>query len=109
MSESALVRSVLAALQVRGVWSWRVNAGLTVIGTGKSRRVIKGAPSGSPDIQGVIGNGRLFGIECKTKTGTIRVSQKRWAAKALQHGVHYGVAKSVREALALVDNWRGTA
>lgn len=107
MSETALVRSILQRLTVLGVWCWRVNAGLTVIGSGKARRAIKGAPQGSPDIMGIVPRtaGRLFGLEAKTTTGTIRASQKRWAEKATARGVRYEVVRSVDDAIGAVERW----
>ncbi len=105
MSETILVRAVLQALALRRIWSWRNNSGLTVLGAAKSRRVIKGAPAGSPDVLLILPGGRLAGIECKTKTGTMLPSQVAWAEKAKRHGVRYGVVRSVSGALALLDRW----
>ncbi len=108
MSEAQLLRSVLAALSARRVWHWRNNAGLTVLGKGKTRRVIRGAPAGSPDILLVVpgSEGQLGAIELKTAKGRVSESQLAWADEALEHGVRYGVARSVSEALALVDYWQ---
>lgn len=107
MSESDLVRAVLQALTLRRVWAWRVNSGVTVIGSGKSKRVIRGAPAGSPDIMLVVPGtlGRLGAVELKTETGRLRASQQRWHDKASRMGVACGVARSVGEAMALVDLW----
>lgn len=108
MSETQLVRSVLDALAARGVWSWRENSGLTVFGSvgGASRRVVRGAPKGTPDILGVLPGGQLFGIECKTAKGRQNPNQKAWEQKAAKHSVRYGVARSVSDALRLVDAWQ---
>lgn len=55
-NESQLVTAILRALHLKGVWAWRVNSSLTVLPAQAShgRRVIKGAPAGTPDILLVI-------------------------------------------------------
>lgn len=133
VSESTIVSAILRALQLKGVWAWRNNSGLTVLpGQSKSgRRVIKGAPAGSPDILLVIPHrfthtrpvtidghehGRiepprllapLCGIEVKSATGKQSETQLAWQAKAESFGVRYGIARSVSDALKLVDGWSG--
>lgn len=110
MSETQLVRAVLDTLHAQRVWCWRVNAGLTVFGaaTGSARRVVNGAPKGTPDIIGVVpgSRGRLFGIECKSPTGKQNPNQKAWEQKATNHGVRYGLARSVSDAVALLVAWQ---
>jgi hypothetical protein len=110
MSETQLVRAVLDALAAKRVWAWRINSSLTVFGatSGHARRVVKGAPAGSPDIMGILpgGGGRLFGIELKSPTGKQNANQKAWQLKAEAHGVRYGIARTVSEGLALVEGWR---
>jgi hypothetical protein len=114
-SETALVRSILQALQLRGVWCWRLNSG----SVHREGLHYLGAPAGSPDIMGVIPprmgphglplepSGRLFGLEAKTKTGKLLASQSRWHAKAIQHGVAVGVVRDVKSAVEMVEAWRG--
>lgn len=107
MSETQLVRAVLDALSARGYWNWRVNSGATVIKSAKyGDRFLSGAPKGSPDIFVVLRGGKLAGIECKTATGKQNPNQKAWEQKAAKHGVRYGIARSVSDALALVDAWQ---
>ena len=106
MSETQLVRGVLDALAARGTWAWRVNSGATIIKSAKyGDRFLSGAPKGSPDILGVLPGGRLFGIECKTAAGRQNPNQKAWEQKAAKHGVRYGIARSITDALGLVDAW----
>jgi hypothetical protein len=120
--ESPRVTAIVKALTLRGFWAWRANSGTQVIkATVRTRRrVIKGAPAGTPDILvvlpvRVVGAGRLpdgdwfagslCGLEVKTEEGKQRPSQKLWQAKAKRHGVRYAVVRSVREALAAVEAW----
>jgi hypothetical protein len=128
VSESTLVTAILKALQLKGVWAWRVNSGGHVLKAegGHARAIVKGAPAGTPDILLVIKKpntdvtltpegfaiqdaplGMLCGLEVKSATGKLRASQVAWQAKAARHGVRYGVARSVSEALELVRVWSG--
>lgn len=104
-AETAIVRSVLGALEVCRVWCWRENSGTIVVGKGRERRVVRLAPPGTPDILGFLSSGRGFGLEVKTKTGRQSKSQKLWQAKAERRGVRYAVVRSYREALAIYDSW----
>ena len=85
-------------------WAWRTNSGLTVLPASgpNTRRVVKGAPGGTPDIFVVLRGGRLVGLEVKTATGKLRPSQEAWAARAERHGVPYAVVRGVFEALTFV-------
>jgi hypothetical protein len=105
MAESAIVRSILAALQLRKVLAWRANAGLLVLGQGASKRVVRGAPAGTPDVIGILPGGRFFGLEVKKQTGRVRPSQHAWADRARELGARYQVVRSAREALAALDSW----
>jgi hypothetical protein len=105
VTETLLVRAILQALQLKGVFCWRVNSGVTVLGTGKSKRVIRGAPAGTPDIIGAL-DGRMVAFEVKTETGRVLATQQRWHDKATKHGVRVAVVRSVSQALAKVKEWR---
>ena len=107
MSETDLVRSVVQRLQLLGVLCWRANSGTVVVGSGKSRGVVRGSPAGTPDVLLVLpgGGGVLAGIELKTKEGRVLATQQRWANRVRPHGVRWGVARSVAEAVDLVQKW----
>lgn len=107
-AEAQILHDVLAAMGVRHAWCWRENSGTIVIKNGKKRRVIRLAPSGTPDILGFLSSGRGFGLEVKTKTGRQSNSQKLWQAKAEKRGVRYAVVRSYREALAIYDSWEAS-
>jgi hypothetical protein len=121
-----VVTAILKALELKGIFAWRANSGTQVLAaTSKARRrVIKGAPAGTPDILLVLpvqarvlslgaGGmnlessvwGALCGLEVKSETGSQRLSQKAWQAKAAKHGVRYALVRSIREALAAVEAW----
>lgn len=101
MTESALVKNTLRALELRGVWAWRANSGTLMI----QGRMFKGAPAGTPDILGVI-NGKLFGLEAKTTKGKVSETQRVWHSRAEREGVRVGVFRTVGEALGFVETWR---
>lgn len=107
--ETPIVKAILEALAARRIWAWRTNSGV-IIGEHKGKKwAYRGAPAGTPDILGVLGDGRMFGIEVKTPDGEARASQQRWHDKAQARGVPVGFAKTAREALALVDEWERKA
>lgn len=107
MSETDLVRAILRALELRGVWAWRVNSG-TLPATGRrgAEYRVRLAPAGTPDILAVV-SGRLVGLEVKTAKGLQRPTQRTWQAKAEKHGVPYRIVRSAREALEFVQEVEG--
>lgn len=106
MSESVIVTSILQALAARRVFCWRANSGNILIGSGDSKRMIRGAPPGTPDIIGALRGGRLFGLEVKTATGRLSASQVAWAERARSIGVLYAVVRSAKAALLTIDAWQ---
>lgn len=125
--ETPIVAAILSTLKAKGILAWRANSGTQVLAaTPKAkRRVIKGAPAGTPDILLVLpvqarvlslGSAgmalessvwaALCGLEVKSAIGTQRPTQKAWQATAERHGVRYAVVRSVREALAALEGWK---
>lgn len=124
VSESTLVTSILRTLALKGIFAWRQNNGAQRATYKGKERLIKMAEPGTPDILLVLPRdvlvpvtgverfdasklGQLCGIEVKSATGKLRKSQVAWHARAKYHGVRVGVARSISEALALVELWRG--
>lgn len=122
VSESTIVSAILKALELKGVWAWRVNSGARLSTYKGKPHLTKLAPAGSPDIFAVLPKkveatflnaqfiqlgitGSLCGIEVKTPIGKQSDSQRAWQAKAESFGVRYGIARSVGEALKLVEKW----
>lgn len=65
MSETEIVRAILELLQYKKVFAWRNNSGKHFV-QGKSRGyMIQLGPTGSPDIVGILPDGRFLGIEVK--------------------------------------------
>jgi hypothetical protein len=105
LSEQDLTRAILEALTAKGFWCWRVNSGASVVGEGNSRRFVRMAPTGSPDIMGIVGDGYLFGLEVKLAKTKQTPGQIAWQRKAAEHGVRYRVVRSISEAIETVCEW----
>lgn len=103
--ETPIVKAIIDALEASRVWCWRVNSGLTVIGKGREKRAIHGAPAGTPDIIGILSSGRFFGLEVKTATGRQSSSQKDWERRAIAHSARYAVVRTIGDALLRVKCW----
>lgn len=102
MTETDLHRAILKALELRGHWAFRVNAGGMQVGQGKSRAFVRMAPAGTPDICLLSPQGWL---EVKTPTGKLSKAQDSWHTKARLHSVRVATVRSVSEALAVVERW----
>jgi hypothetical protein len=105
MTETDIVRSILQALELRRVFAWRANSGSILIGEGRSKRMIRGAPAGTPDIIGCLPGGRLFGLEVKTERGRLRPAQADWAQRACATGARWALVRSAAQALSVIDDW----
>lgn len=79
---------------------WRANCG----GLSISGRPMKGNPSGTADILGVL-NGRPVALEVKTETGKQRDTQVHWQAVWESAGGLYAIVRSVGEAIRVVEEW----
>ncbi|KRM73030.1 VRR-NUC domain-containing protein [Lacticaseibacillus brantae] len=86
-------------------------AGCTIIRTNTGRVMTKdkrmfdaGPPKGWPDLTGFRhSDGKLILIEVKNERGRLRDDQKRFAEFISQYPVLYGVARSVEDALKIVE------
>lgn len=94
-TETDLSRAIVLALRQRGVWVIR-----TGVTHKRGSRGTQSGESGMPDLWTPLG-----WIEVKRPGEKLLASQQRWHDKARRHGVAVGVARSVGEAMALVDLW----
>lgn len=121
MSEHVIMTQIRAALAQReDMLVWRNNTGsfwaiprtatcmtcgsnlLSGQGIRGAYRTICGLGLGSADLVGVQA-GRFVGIEVKTAVGRTSDDQKRWLAAVQAHGGVTGVARSVDEAMRIVE------
>mgnify|MGYP007071605163 CR=1 FL=1 len=87
-SESEIVKSILAYLSMRRIFSWRTN---NIAVKGRTFHGLKGVP----DIIGILPGGQFLGIECKSATGTQSVEQCAFQAQCKSIGGVYVLARSV--------------
>lgn len=92
----------MLALSNAGHRVWRSNAGSV---RNEQGYTIKLFPKGFPDLLGYRKvDGRFFCIEVKNAKGKLRDDQKKFAAFAETQPILYGVARSVDEAIEIVEN-----
>lgn len=76
ISETQLVKVCLEILRMKKIFSWRNNSGsFSSEYKGKTSFVRFGSP-GSPDIIGIMPDGKFLGIECKVGKNTLSLNQK---------------------------------
>lgn len=96
MSETALQRSIIVALEQMGVWVIRtaVNAKRGKLGT-------RTGEPGMPDIWTEYG-----WLEVKLPDGNLDPDQVTWHAKANRRGINVETVRSVSQAIDTVQHWR---
>ena len=101
-SEAAIQNEIILEVNKRGHRLWRANAG-----TVKDERTgswIKLLPPGFPDTFGFRkSDGKFIAIEVKTEKGRLRKEQKAFAEFAKTQPIIYGVARSVGEAVQIIE------
>lgn len=111
MREQDIQNAVMVALSRNGHRVWRSNAGMALSPSilndperKPDRHWIKLLPNGFPDLFGYNGQtGQFFAIEMKTATGRLRPDQIKFAEFIKNQPVRYGVARSVDDALKIVE------
>ena len=105
-SESVIQSEIrLAVGSLPDVRLWRNNTG-SIKGQ-RGRPVQFGLAVGSADLIGIVAPwGRLLSIEVKSADGRVRPEQVKWAELVRRFGGVAGVARSVAEAMALVEEAR---
>ena len=90
MIEADIQRNILRYLSMIDALVFRMNAG-------KTRYNVKLAPSGTPDLFAVLGDGRCLWIEVKTETGKIRESQYKMIQELENRGQWVIIARDVSD------------
>lgn len=99
MREITIQHAIREALNKDG----RVRLMRNSVGFDKDRRVRYGLGNGSPDLIGVLRDGRVFAVEVKAPNGRMSPEQVAWWIAARTWSVQGGVAFSVDDALALLE------
>ena len=94
----SLIRLELTKL---GITCFRINVGK--VKTKDGRLFSTGAPKGFPDLFGFRPDGRIFFIEVKNETGKVRPEQKKFIERVRNSGALAGVARSVEDAMRIVN------
>lgn len=93
-----LIRMELARI---GIPVYRANVGRVRMADG--RYFDTGLPKGFPDLFGFKPDGQIFFIEVKNLKGRVRSEQKIFLERAKSQGALAGVARSVEDALDIVN------
>ncbi|NRO73871.1 hypothetical protein IMAU20067_00705 [Lactobacillus helveticus] len=101
-SEHAIQKEIQVALSQHKCSVFRTNVGK--VQTIDHRWFDAGLPQGHPDLYGFrwVDN-QVFYIEVKSKTGKPRPDQMRFHEMLQSHHVIHGIARSVKDALMIVD------
>ena len=91
--ETALQHDILKYLELRGIFAWRNNSGFLKIGS----RVVYLGPCGSPDIIGMMPDGRFLGIEVKQPKKKLSPGQVAFREKLVANRALIFVARSVAD------------
>lgn len=104
--EKQVLNAVLSALRTHPKVAWvvRMNSGAYKTPDG---RFIRFGFAGCPDLLGQMRTGALLMIECKSDVGRVSEDQQAVIDRVVQNGGHAGVARSVEDALAIVDQRLG--
>jgi hypothetical protein len=74
---------------------WRINVGTYLTPDGS--RLVKTAPTGFPDLSGILPGGRALFIEVKSAKGKASDEQMAFGRMALERGAVWMVARSVED------------
>jgi len=104
-SEHEIQNEILLELSKSGTTVCRSNAGKVKT---KDGRTIALFPKGWPDITGFRhSDGKMILIECKNDRGRLRKDQQQFEKFINQYPVLYGIARSVEDALRIVNKHCG--
>ena len=105
MKEADLSRAIQVALSARGHRVFRNNVGLLFDARGQAVRY--GLGTGSSDLIGLAKGGRFVSLEVKLPGKKPTKQQQLWLQMVLDMGGIAGVARSVEDAVALVEEPHG--
>ena len=101
VSESAILKSCLHYLNLRGIEAFRMNTGMAMLpGRGGKLQPVRFGKKGLPDICGYLDGGRALFVEVKSATGKLRPEQVVFLERAERCGCKVVVARSVDDLIA---------
>jgi hypothetical protein len=78
VNEAEIARNGVKELELRGIWTIKVNPGSYTVREGEFHRFIRQAPQGTADRIGLLNDGRFLGVEWKRPGDRPRVDQIAW-------------------------------
>lgn len=106
-TEAQVLKAVMAAVRLHPKVArvWRQNSGTFAEQNrdGSTRYVRANTAHGMSDLMGFLKDGRVLAIECKSATGRLQPHQKEFLDKIAAAGGVAGVARSVDDAIALLN------
>nr|DAU96901.1 MAG TPA: Nuclease [Caudoviricetes sp.] len=100
-SEQEIQNEIRVGLSKAGHMVFRTNVGKVRMMDG--RWFDTGLPKGHPDLYGFRSDGQIFYIEVKNEKGRVRPEQKKFIEVVKERGAKAGVARSLEEALEIVN------
>ena len=100
-SEQEVQNEIRVGLSKAGHMVFRTNVGKVRMMDG--RWFDTGLPKGHPDLYGFRSDGQIFYIEVKNEKGRVRPAQEKFIEVVKQRGALAGVARSLEEALEIVN------
>lgn len=100
-SEHLIQNQIRVALSKAGYMVFRANVGK--VRTSDGRFFDTGLPKGFSDLFGFRPDGQIFFIEVKNEKGRVRPEQTKFMEVMEQRGALVGVARSVEDALGIVN------
>lgn len=100
-SEQEIQNEIRVGLSKAGHMVFRTNVGKVRMMDG--RWFDTGLPKGHPDLYGFRSDGQIFYIEVKNEKGRVRPEQKKFIEVVKNRGAKAGVARSLEEALEIVN------
>lgn len=102
LSEHAIQSAIMVAVSKHQCTIFRSNVGK--VKTADGRWFYTGLPKGHPDLYGFKwSNGKIFYLEIKNTKGKPRPDQIRFHEILTKHGIIHGIARSVDDALKIID------
>lgn len=106
-SEQEVQNEIRVGLTKAGHMVFRTNVGKVRMMDG--RWFDTGLPKGHPDLYGFRSDGQIFYIEVKNEKGRVRPAQEKFIEVVKQRGALAGVARSLEEALEIVNERNKTS
>lgn len=100
-SEQEIQNEIRVGLSKAGHMVFRTNVGKVKMMDG--RWFDTGLPKGHPDLYGFRSDGQIFYIEVKNEKGRVRPAQEKFIEVVKERGAKAGVARSLEEALEIVN------